>query len=95
MSLFLYRITVIKTNGDSNILVCGTDAGNVEFRAIWNLKIYNVLKLSSSRVGGVSSMFFTEGEFIYPSISLFFVAMLFYNILYYTNYIDIIYFAYR
>lgn len=58
------RITMMKTNGDSSILVCGTDAGNVEFRAIWNLKIYNVLKISRSGVGGVSSMFFTEGWFV-------------------------------
>jgi hypothetical protein len=61
MYVFINRITALRTNGDSNVLVCGTDTNQIECRAIWNLQIYYTIALSDV-VGGISSLFFTEGK---------------------------------
>lgn len=49
----------MKTNGDNNILVCATDCGIIEFRALWNLEIYHSVKLRKFS-GAITALYFTE-----------------------------------
>jgi len=50
----------MKTNGDHNILVCATDCGIIEFRALWNLEIYHSVKLKNS-TAAITALYFSEG----------------------------------
>jgi hypothetical protein len=49
----------MKTNGAHNILVCATDCGIIEFRALWNLEIYHSVKLKNFS-GAITALYFSE-----------------------------------